>query len=179
MVVPLLLLILLTVSDFGRYFAAAIDLESMSRTGAEVSAQEYVQEISQGVTPKDYSLLHQTAWQSVCDEGLDLPNATPGSGGGQCSDLPTMVCVHDGIDPLCGTVYNRGSGIPSQCGQLQTGAAPTTALDSQSHAFVEVRICYRFSTFFQFDLPFLGTTLTPLSGDFYIERSRSFTVADY
>jgi hypothetical protein len=179
LIIPLLLLVLLTVSDFGRYFAAAISIESMSRTAAEVAAQEYVQQVANGVSPKDYNLIDQIAWQSVCDEGKDLPNATPASGGGQCSDLPTMVCVHDGIDPNCGNMYNLGSGIPSECTQFQSGAAPTTAVDAQSHAYVEVRVCYRFSSFFQINLPFLGTTLTPLSGNFFIERARSFTVADY
>lgn len=179
LVVPLLLLLLLTVADFGRYFAASISIESMARTAAEVAAQQYVQEVAAGTDPKNYALIHRIAWQSVCDEGHDLPNAVPGSGGAECSDLPTLVCVHDAIDPTCGTTYNDGSGVPSQCLLLQAGAAPTTAADSQTHAYVEVRVCYRFSTFFEITIPFLDLTLTPLSGDFFIERARSFTVADY
>ena len=183
LIVPVLLVILLTVSDFGRYFATSISIESMARTAAEVAAQEYVQEWGATIVPSanasDYALIHKTAWQSVCDEGHDLPNATPGSGGSECSDLPTMVCVHDGFDPTCGTVYNDGGGVPAQCGTLQPGAAPAPAVDSQTHPFVEVRVCYRFSSFFQFTIPFLDLSVTPLSGDFYIERTRSFTVADY
>jgi hypothetical protein len=181
LVVPILLLILLTVSDFGRYFAASISLESMARTAAEVAAQEFVQEYAADplATPS-YALIHKTAWQSVCDEGHDLPNMTPGSGGNECSDLPTMVCVHDGVDPTCGAVYNDGGSLPpAQCGALQPGAAPAPTRDSQAHVYVEVRVCYRFSSFFQLTIPFFDISLTPLSGDFYIERARQFTVADY
>jgi hypothetical protein len=115
----------------------------------------------------------------VCDEGHELPNATPGSGGGECSDLPTMVCVHDAIDLTCGTFYNDGAGVPTECASFQPAATPASTVDSQSHVFVEVRVCYRFSSVFQFTIPFFDLSLTPLSGNFYIERARSFTVADY
>jgi hypothetical protein len=179
LVVPLLLLILLTVSDFGRYFAASISIESMARTAAEVAAQEYVQEVAAATDPKNYALIHRIAWQSVCDEGHDLPNATPGSGGSECVDLPTMVCVHDAIDLTCGDVYNDAGGVPAQCSNMQAGVSPTPSLDSQANSYVEVRVCYRFSTWFQITIPFLDLSLTPLSGDFFIERTRHFTVAEY
>jgi Flp pilus assembly protein TadG len=179
LVVPLLLLVLLTVADFGRYFAASIAIESMARTSAEVSAQQYVQQVAAGTDPKNYALIHRIAWQSACLEAQGLPNMTPGVGGAECSDLPTLVCVHDSVDPTCGTIYNDGAGVPTQCGMLQAARAPTTAVDSQANAFVEVRICYRFSTAFPITIPFFDVSLTPLSGDFFIERARSFTVADY
>jgi TadE-like protein len=179
LVIPMLLLILLTVADFGRYFAASISIESMARTSAEIAAQEYVQEEAASLSPKQYGLIHKLAWQSVCDEGHDLPNATPGSGGGECSGLPTLVCVHDTIDPICGTTYNGAGGVPAQCNGLQPGAAPTPTLDSQAHNYVEVRVCYRFNSFFDFTIPFFDISLSPLSGNFYIERTRQFTVADY
>ena len=153
----------------------------MARTAAEVAAQEYVQEVAAETTPgdpKNYGLIHKIAWQSVCDEGHDLPNVTPGSGGAECGDLPTLVCVHDGIDPQCGTIYNEGGGVPAECSSVQPGSAAPT-VDSQSNAYVEVRVCYRFSTFFQITIPFFDMSLTPLSGNFFIERTRHFTVADY
>jgi hypothetical protein len=179
LVIPILLLILLTVADFGRYFAASIQVESMSRTAAEVAAQEYVREVAAAPSdPRDYDLIHSLAWQSVCDEGRDLPNASPGSGGGECSDLPTRVCVHDGLDAICGSVYNEGSGVAAECTAV-AGAPPTAALDSQGHAYVEVTVCYRFSSVLQLTIPFLGISLTPLSGNFFIERTRHFTAADY
>lgn len=175
---PLLIILLLTVSDFSRYFATAVTIESMARNAAEVAAQQYVQQVADGTTPKNYGLVHQMAWQSVCDEGRDLPNATPGSGGGPCDGLPTMVCVHDGGDNTCGTTYNHSTPVPANCTLFQ-GTAPTPTLDSQGHAYVEVRVCYRFSTFFPIVLPFFGTDLAAISGDFFIERGRHFTVADY
>jgi hypothetical protein len=179
LVAPVLLFVLLTVGDFARYFATSIALESMARTAAEVGAQEYVHELAGGGSI-DYALVHQTAWQSVCDEGRDLPNAQPGAPGAQCGAIPTLVCVHDAIDGTCPSTYNSSGAVPASCGQMQAGAAPTTALDSQGHKYVEVRVCYRFSTFFgSIFLPFLGGALNPLSGDFYIERTREFTVADY
>ncbi|MEW5992556.1 MAG: TadE/TadG family type IV pilus assembly protein [Chloroflexota bacterium] len=177
LVIPILLILLLTVADFGRYFATAISLESMARTAAEVAAQEYVQEVATSVEPKNYALIHRMAWQSVCDEGHDLPNSTPGSGGGECVDLPTMVCVHDGIDPTCGATYNEGAGVPTECAAVLSPPSPT--VDSQLHAYVEVRVCYRFSSVFQLTIPLLDLNIAPLSGNFFIERARSFTVADY
>jgi hypothetical protein len=90
-----------------------------------------------------------------------------------------MVCVHDGSDPTCGSTYNDASGIPTGCSALQPGSAPTSAVDAQGHAFVEVRVCYRFRTIFGLSLPWIGGTVSPLAGDFYIVRARTFTVADY
>jgi len=36
-----------------------------------------------------------------------------------------------------------------------------------------------FTAFFGMDIPFFGGRLSPLAGDFYLERIRTFTVADY
>lgn len=177
---PILLIMLLTVSDFARYFATAVTIESIARNAAEVAAQQYVQQVADGTSPKNYGLVHQMAWQSVCDEGRDLPNATPGSGGGPCDGLPTLVCVHDGADSTCGTVvYNQTGAVPGNCSEFQPAVAPAATVDAQGHAYVEVRVCYRFSTFFPIVLPFFGTDLAAISGDFFIERGRHFTVADY
>jgi len=178
LVIPVLLIILLTVADFGRYFAASIQIESMSRTAAEVAAQEYVREVVESTDPKRYDLIHTMAWQSVCDEGRDLPNSSPGSGGSECVDLGTRVCVHDNLDGMCGVVYNASGGVPAECTAL-SGPTPPNGLDSQGHVYVEVTVCYRFNSVFQMTIPFLDMSLTPLSGNFFIERTRHFTVADY
>jgi len=189
LVLPILLFLVITIGDFGRLFAASITVESAARTAAETAAAEYLREPGANPTPPDpptvtaagYARVHQYAWQSVCDEASSLPNASPGSGGGECTGLPTVVCVHDGLDPDCANAYNAGSGIPGACGELAPGARPTNAQagGSETSRYVEVRVCYRFSTFFQVNIPFIGGTLSPLGGDFYIERIRMFTVADY
>lgn len=189
LVLPILLFLVITIGDFGRLFAASITVESAARTAAETAAAEYLREPGANPTPPDpptvtaagYARVHRYAWQSVCDEASSLPNASPGAGGGECADLPTVVCVHDGLDPDCAAAYSVGGGIPASCTALAPGARPTNAQTggTEPSRYVEVRVCYRFSTFFQFNIPFVGGTLSPLGGSFYIERVRTFTVADY
>jgi hypothetical protein len=117
----------------------------------------------------------------VCEEASALPNASPGTLGGECSGLATVVCVHDGADPDCGNVYNAAGGIPAACPSLQAGARPTNGQSGGTEAskYVEVRVCYRFSTLLQLSIPSIGGTLATLGGDFFVERARVFTVADY
>lgn len=174
LVVPFLLLILLTVADFGRFFAAAIRVESLARTAAEVAAQEYLR-----AGAVDYSAIHQYAWSSVCDEANGLPNVTYNGSATECAGIPTQVCVHDGTDPDCSTVYNASGGVPANCSVLFDPISNTQAGGTETSRYVEVRVCYRFSTFLALKIPFIGGTLTPLAGDFYIQRVRTFTVADY
>jgi len=178
--------LLLTIVDFGRLFNAGIMIESAARAAAETASAEYLREamrVAPGPVTSGYAGIHQAAWQSVCDEASSLPNATPGSGGGECSGLPTVVCVHDGADPLCADAYNAGGGIPAGCPSLETGTRPThTQLPesgSRTWPYVEVRVCYRFSAVLRIDIPFVGGTLSPLGGDFFIERARTFSVANY
>ena len=187
LVLPLLLLLLLTVVDFGRVFSASIMMESAARTAAETAAAEYLREATRvSPTPVDttgYAAIHKAAWQSVCDEAAGLPNATPGTGGGECAGLPTVVCVHDNTDPLCGDEYNSAGGIPAGCPSLQVGVRPTNVqqpeLGANTWPYVEVRTCYRFSALIAIDIPWVGGTLSPLGGDFYLERIRTFNVANY
>jgi len=182
LVFPILLILLLTVADFGRYFATAIQVESAARTAAERGAREYLREL-QPIDATGYGRLDGHAWQNVCNELGRLPNATAAlAPDQQCGGLPTLVCVHDGADPDCSTVYSAGGGgIPAQCASLQSGAAPSNAQagGSEPSKYVEVRVCYRFSTFVPIRLPFFDVNFLPITGDFYIERVRMFTVADY
>jgi hypothetical protein len=175
------------VADFGRLFASGITLESAARAAAETAAGTYLVELRlmpSGLPPlttAGYDRVHRAAWESICDEASSLPNAAPGTGGSECSDLPTVVCVHDGADPGCGTLYNVGSSGTTGCTQV-TGATDNTPHDPSAtpSKYVEVRVCYRFSTILPgIDIPFLGGRLSPLSGNFYLERVRTFTVADY
>jgi hypothetical protein len=177
LVFPILLLLLLTVADFGRYFAAGIAVESIARTAAEVGATELVRE---GATldAAAYGRIHDAAWQSVCDEASGLPNVVYTGPGTQCEDIPTLVCVHDGADPACGTVYNETSAPPSACSTFAT--TPSNAVGTgETSRHVEVRVCYRFSTLLPIEIPFFGSSLSPLSGDFFIDRARMFAVMDY
>lgn len=174
LVVPFLLIILLTVADFGRYFAASLNVESIARAAAEVSAQEYVR----SATP-DYAALDSYAWQSVCDEAKGLANVTYNGPVTQCDGIPTLVCVHDGIDPNCGTPYNAGGGVPAQCSVITDPITNAQTGGSELSKYVEVRVCYRFSTVFGFSIPFLGGDMSTLSGNFYVQKIRTFAVTDY
>jgi hypothetical protein len=177
-------LLLLTVADFGRMFAAGITIESAARTAAEVAAGDYLVEFrllppgSTTLTPDGYDRVHRAAWQSVCDEASTLPNATPAAPGTECGGLPTVVCVHDGGDLGCATVFNAAGGSAG-CPLVSAGSATAQTGGAETSKYVEVRLCYRFTAFFGMDIPFFGGRLSPLAGDFYLERIRTFTVADY
>ena len=187
LVFPLLMILLLTAVDFGRVFAAGITMESAARTAAETAASQYLTEsirVSPGpIDSAGYARIHQVAWQSVCGEAASLPNANPGVGGGQCSGLPTVVCIHDNVDPLCGDGYNDSGGIPAGCPTLQPGVRPSNTQVAESGAqswpYVEVRVCYRFSSLMRLDIPSIGGVLSPLGGDFFLERARTFNVSNY
>jgi hypothetical protein len=182
LILPILLVLLLAIADFGRVFAAGVTVESAARAGAELAAVQYEHDIADGTwsgSTGDYARLHAIASKAVCDETRGLPNVS------SCTSIPTVVCAHDGLDPLCGGVANwavDGSGaelpISAGCSSVQPAARPshTKTPGLETSRYVEVRICYRFSTL-------LGEirlgNLSPPFGDFYLERERSFTVADY
>ena len=60
LVLPMLLILLLGVADFGRVFQAGITLEAATRNAAEAAAQEYTQIFrNKGpLTSADYARLH-------------------------------------------------------------------------------------------------------------------------
>lgn len=175
LILPIMLIILLLVGDFGRLFAAGITVESAARNAAEVAAAEYNRSLL--LPSVDYAAVHKAAWSSVCNEASKLPNASPGSGGGECSGLPTVVCVHDGIDGGCGNAYNGA--VPIECQALLAGNRPSSSIGGSESKFVEVRVCYRFNTIFEMSIPTIGGPLQALGGDFFLERARVFSVADY
>ena len=185
MFLPVLLLLLLTVADFGRYFAAGITIESVARTAAELTAREYLREEAAtgggALSPAAYARVHAHAWQTVCNEAADLPGIVTGGSDNPCSGIATVVCVHDFSDPGCANSYNDGGGIPSGCAALAPAARPNNAIGGSSEAsrYVEVRVCYEFETILPVEIPGLGGPLTPLQGAFDIERDRVFTVVDY
>ena len=183
LVLPMLLVLLLGIADFGRVFTAGIALEGATRNGAEAAAQEYVQMArnrpSGVLTASDYTTLHEVAASAVCSETSILPEHA--ETGGICSMPAVAVCIHDGSgDPAgCGP----GS-APGQCTELHSPWLPAAVGPALSDgraalAHVEVRACYRFETLVSLTalrLPFeWGLSL----GDVYLQRTRTFVVGCY
>jgi hypothetical protein len=91
------------------------------------------------------------------------------------------VCVHDGND-LAGCGTEAGT-APADCNRLtgtwddtNNGAAPSGA---PPMPYVEVRVCYHFTTLFNLtdlELPF-GWSIS--LGEVWLEKDRQFTVACY
>lgn len=173
----MLLVLLLGVADFGRVFAAGITLESAARNGAEAAAQEYLQiQRNKTLETADYTKLHDVAREAVCRDAEVLPNAV---GGGSCSSPAVAVCVHDEAagDTGCGT---EADSAPTECDDMIGGWDPALSGTATSPLpYVEVRVCYRFTTLFdlqQLQLPFgWGLSL----GEVWLQRTRVFSVGAY
>jgi len=184
LVVPFVLVLLLAVADFGRYYAVGITAESASRAAAEAVAADYQKSPPGGVlataaptpgSPTYYDGLHQLASSVVCGEMGSLPN----SGGSSCPNIPVQVCVHDGADPSCGDEPG-GRAIDPQCTAMSTWPSNTVTGGSETSRYVEVRVCYRFSTIMNVSgIPSIANILPVLNGDFFIQSSRMFTIVDY
>jgi hypothetical protein len=191
LLLPLLIVLFLGIADFGRVFSDGLILEAAARDGAEVAAQEYVQ-LSRSrpgnvLTAADYTHLHTIALEAVCEEATKLTN--PVMAGGSCSMPHAAVCVHeeppDGSgDPLCGT---EASGAPTECDRVigppawdsQIEPGQSADVDHPALPYVEVRLCYRFTTIFN-----LTDLQLPLAnglniGEIWLQRDRVFVVGDY
>ena len=181
LVLPLLLVLLLGIADFGRVFTAGITIEAAARNGAEAAAQEYLQLLHKpgGVLdPGDYSSLHDIAVDAVCAESEPLPNQAIQSG--NCTMPLIAVCVHDGGDPICGDEADPAvttcPGVNGSWDNTNNGATP---LGATPLPYVEVRVCYQFTTLLNLtnlQLP-LGWSLS--LGEVWLQRDREFTVANY
>jgi hypothetical protein len=176
-------------------FATGITLEAAARNAAEAAAQEYLRDppgpMDQPAPPADstyYARLHELAAKAACREAKGLDNATyvgddPATLGideEACPSMPAIqVCVHDNVDPLCSqTAF--GAAIPDPgCSSLTPPPDNTMTGGSETSRYVEVRICYRFTTLFNLaaiQLPF-GWSL-PI-GDVWLAKDRTFTVGYY
>jgi hypothetical protein len=203
LVLPLLMILLLGVADFGRIFSAGITLEAAARDAAEATAIERLHNPPDPLTPGDiayYQRLHVLAAKTVCDEASRLPNSTPqlaksdppssaltpgecpdfvGAGGVSHPGSPVIrVCVHDGADPLCGqAIPGYSPTIPANCPKVQALATnPSNASPGEPVSYlVEVRICYLFTTLFDLHLNLPMNAGLNL-GDIWLERSRAFVV---
>jgi hypothetical protein len=184
----MLLILLLGIADFGRVFSAGITMEATSRNAAEAAAQEYVQLVRNktgGILDvADYQHLHQVALDTVCEESEVLPNHA--ASGGICSMPMAAVCIHDGDDKAgCGVEANPGAGTcdlvndPTTWNDDNLGTDPDGAGPLAALPYVEVRACYRFTTLINMSdvqLP-LGWSIS--LGEVFLQRERSFTVANY
>lgn len=186
LLLPMLLVLLLGIADFGRVFQAGIVTEAAARNGAEAAAIERLRG-GQPVTPGDptyYETLHRIASQAACAETRSLPNATyvpddPATTGVDeeaCPGMPVIaVCVQDGNDPYCGDYAPGYTGtLPAECSIFGEPWVNGSGGITGSHS-VEVRLCYRFTTLFNLNVSLpLGWGLT--LGDVWLQRSRGFVV---
>lgn len=185
LVLPILLVLLLGIADFGRVFTAGITVEAAARNAAEAAAQEYVQRKRGDPTPADpmatddYAAIRELAHEVACQEATSLPNH---SGAGATCAMPiTAVCIHENElgDPDCG---NSSSAIPGECSSLTGGWSNGIEQTDGAGPFlpyVEVRICYRFTTLFNLtdlQLPFgAGLSL----GEVWLQKDRTFVAGMY
>jgi hypothetical protein len=201
LVLPILLVLLLGVADFGRVFTAGITLEAAARDAAEAAAQEYTQIARlRPLTAADYDHLHEVAITQVCHEARTLPNATflaadpsatPPRLLDSCPGMPVIaVCVHDvaAADPNCGLTGSSNipaQSVPASCTKISGWTSPTPSdaapapLSTEPLPYVEVRICYRFTTLFNLTNIRLGLGSGLSLGEVWLQRDREFVVGDY
>lgn len=180
LVVPILLVLLLGIADFGRVFAAGIVVRAASRDGAEAAAQLYVQ-LYQSTSMSStafYSALHAKAATVTCAEVQRLGNTTT-DGSGNCTVPAIAVCVHDAgltfngaVQPgdTCGqTVATPTADEAKNCSSL--GQAWSNTPDVAGLPSVEVRVCYPFTMILQ-------TQILPI-GPIYLQQSSRFVAATH
>lgn len=172
LVLPIMLVLFIGLADFGRIFANGILIEAAARDAAEVAANEYLAnppgalDVAAPAPPDTayYAGLRTRAADAACVELAELPNATAG-----CTTMPLIViCIHDSQDPGCGSEVH-GQPIPVECGDMSTSA--TNDQSGLSMRWVEVRVCYRFTSLV--DAPMLSL------GTFWLQRTRTFTIPCY
>jgi Flp pilus assembly protein TadG len=181
LVVPILLFIFIAIADFGRIFAAVINIEAATRNAAEAIANQYLatppgplQDPAPTGDAAFYDNLHSYGAGVVCAELRGLPNTNFDAGTATCPDMPiVMVCIHDSQDTSCGTLASAGStSPPPEC----TGFTPTpdNGQGPVAHPrprWVEVRTCYHFTAI-------LNTQIFSL-GDFWLQQANQFTIPCY
>lgn len=190
LVLPVMILILVAVADFARVFTALITVEAAARNAAEITAQEYLRTIPTPLPnpgdPGYYEDLYYKAGLAACAETRSLPNTDYDTGTGHCPTWPVVrVCVHDDIiENQCGNqIQPAGSfrdsdpNCPQTAQPMDYRTMTSAGSGSEPSRYVEVRLCYRFTMLLR--IPPLPFGVTPPIGDIMIERSRTFTVADY
>ena len=179
LVLPLLMIFLLGVADFGRIFAAGITEEAAVRDGAEAGAIQWQQLCKKYTFPcatglqvqADYDSIHTVARDVACREAERMPGRVL-DGTGHCTMPIIAVCVHDDHNPGGGDA-NCGAGAPppgGPCSHMDElwdpAKSPTT-----DRPYVEVRMCYRFD-------PLVTLTLENW-GTIWMQKANTFAVTNY
>ena len=185
LMLPMLLVLLLGIADFGRVFSQGILLEAAVRNAAEAAAQELVQlerNKPLGLEDSDYERLHDVALTALCEEARLLPDRTVEMDG-TCSMPVIAVCVHDadqGDATPAGQCGTDAGSPPSECTVMDKPWNPVIEQTGVSDPlpYVEVRACYQFKTLIATDLrlPF-GWSVK--FGDVWLQRDRSFVAGNY
>ena len=175
LVLPMLLVLLLGIADFGRVMSQGIVLEAAVRDGAEAAAQELVQRQRNtpgGLTDDDYQAIHDVALATVCQEAETLPNQA--MSGVSCTMPWVAVCVHDPAGGDINECGSEGSVAPTECTVMDDPWSPSIAQTTPADPLG----CYRFTTLFGLNLRFpFGWGLS--LGDVWLQRDRSFVAGDY
>lgn len=180
LVLPILLVLLLAVADFGRVFAASITTEASARNAAEIGATARLRDkpnfADSSTWIAHYAALHEQIAEVVCSEMSVLPNTTFNSVDRTCPSMPYVgVCIRDDMDPICGDpIAGFSPTYPGTCSHMAEPWSRYSGGAAASHA-VEVRVCYRFTTLFnlRFTLPDnAGLDL----GEVWIQRERVFAL---
>lgn len=190
LLLPMLLVLFLGIADFGRVFHAGIVVEAAARNAAEIVAEEYrrtppggsLSDPAPSGDPDYYRPLHELGALTACSEMRSLPSTTYDPVSRECRFADTdpnthdwmpivMICIHDGQDPLCADPA-FGATIPDpECSSLLAPITNAMEGGTEDSRYVEVRVCYLFTTLIQ--LPILSV------GDIWLQKDRVFTVADY
>ena len=185
LVLPMLLVLLLGIADFGRVFQAGIALEAAARDAAEVGAIQRLRDGPPDLTtdPTYYADLHAVIAATACEEMEVIPPPRDFAAGPDCPQLSAIrVCVHDGGDVDCGVpTYRYDNPVPPECSDIYSAPAPPAwtsiaGTEITSHR-VEVQVCYQFTSML---FPNLNLSLPMNTGlsltDIYLQRTRSFVV---
>ena len=180
LVVPIVFLLLVGIADLGRVFIAGVVLETAARDAAEKGAQEYVANPPGGAplnapappgSGAYYGPFDDKVAATACLESAELPNTDVDSTDKKCKTWPIIrICVHDGQDVQCGQpISGYANAIPAECADMSS--AWSNSQNGSAERWVEVRLCYRFTSILSTDLFHLG--------DIYLERRRQFIIPCY
>lgn len=184
LVLPMLLILLLGIADFGRVFNTGITLEAVARDAAEVGALQRLRDKPDLGDPSQhpayYTALHQLIARTACAESDQLAVSPEQVNATDCPRLTAIrACVHDNLDTQCGAAIPGFDGpVPAECKDIAPGTAPPwsnySGGETISH-WVEVRVCYHFTTLFNLHLSLPMNAGLNL-GDLYLGKTRSFVL---
>jgi hypothetical protein len=176
LVLPLLLVFLLGIADFGRVFADGIAVEAAARNSAEAGAQEYLQlcgKYAGGdcslLVQADYDSLHDLALEVGCREAERLTNVQ--ESGGACTNPLIAVCVHDDNSGDANNCGQEALGAPADCSHMSDAWSASRAGPLDGRPYVEVRMCYLFEPIVPLTEGWWGTVR--------LQRENNFAVTNY